>query len=223
MTDKFRSAVRLALASSMRGLSIEQQADALEFLCANAGYCPSFNLGLECPAEKGNICRGISRETWLAYFEKQSAESLEDAMLLEKKQAAARRRGAQRISGGPSMTAEQWLADLEGKAKAATPGPWEIGVCLDMGTVRQIDGSILADCRLTTDDGIYNAAFISSADPTTVLRLVAMVRWLAGQSDYLCPPDKFRTIDCSETSEELYPCKRCWTSAAYAATEDRHD
>lgn len=61
------------------------------------------------------------------------------------------------------MTAEQWLADLEAKAKAATPGPWEIGVCLDRGMIRQRDGSILAYCRLTTDDDIHNAAFISSA------------------------------------------------------------
>ncbi|EGW49599.1 hypothetical protein HMPREF1022_00112 [Desulfovibrio sp. 6_1_46AFAA] len=124
------------------------------------------------------------------------------------------------------MTVEQWLADLEGKAKAATPGPWEIGVCLDMGTVRQIDGSILADCRLTTDDGIHNAAFISSADPTTVLRLVAMVRWLAD-----CIPDELRPCagfsrKCSRG--DITKCEgdadaECWITAAYVATEDRHD
>lgn len=83
------------------------------------------------------------------------------------------------------MTAEQWLADLEAKAKAATPGPWKIGACLDMGTVRQRDGSILADCRLTTDDGIHNAAFISSANPAAVLRLVNMVRWLEARDKKL--------------------------------------
>lgn len=83
------------------------------------------------------------------------------------------------------MTAEQWLADLEDKAMAATPGPWKIGACLDMGTVRQRDGSILADCRLTTDDGIHNAAFISSANPATVLRLVAMLRILGNQLETL--------------------------------------
>ena len=122
------------------------------------------------------------------------------------------------------MTAEQWLADLEAKAKAATPGPWEIGVCLDRGMIRQRDGSILAYCRLTTDDDNHNAAFISSANPATVLRLVAMVRWLAGQGDYVCPPEKFRTVDCPEVQrEEFCPCKRCWAEAAYNATEASHD
>lgn len=107
--------------------------------------------------------------------------------------------------------AEQWLADLEARAKAATPGPWKIGACLDMGTVRQRDGSILADCRLTTDDGIHNAAFISSANPATVLRLVAMVRWLAEGCD--CDADTC-----------LPGCTpQCVLEKAYAATETRHD
>ena len=94
---------------------------------------------------------------------------------------------------------EQWLADLEAKANVAIKGEPLVRGAWDLDI------------------------FHEAADPTTVLRLVAMVRWLAGQSDYLCPPEKFRTIDCSETLEELYPCKRCWTKAAYVATEDRHD
>ncbi len=118
------------------------------------------------------------------------------------------------------MTAEQWLADLEARAKAATPGPWEIGVCLDMGTVRQRDGSILADCRLTTDDGIHNAAFIAAANPATVLRLVGMVRWLAAQRQELlsgyCPEDMRvgclgNCIDCRHGQIAI--------KSAYAATE----
>lgn len=98
------------------------------------------------------------------------------------------------------MTAEQWLADLEAKANALMPKG-------------------LSYTYFQRAQNAFNVA----ADHTTVLRLVAMVRWLAGQRDYPCPPEKFRTIDCSETLEELYPCKRCWTEAAYAATEDRHD
>ena len=67
--------------------------------------------------------------------------------------------------------------------------------------IRQRDGSILAYCRLTTDDDIHNAAFISSANPATVLRLVAMVRFLAFSA-----------------ARSAY-----WLDTAYIATETRHD
>ena len=113
------------------------------------------------------------------------------------------------------MTADEWLADLEDKAMAATPEPWKIGACLDMGTVRQRDGSILADCRLTTDDGIHNAAFISSANPATVLRLVAMVRWLADNLQRRTCPDQTPSCEVG--------CQQCVIAAAYTATEERHD
>lgn len=106
------------------------------------------------------------------------------------------------------MTAEQWLADMEAKAKAATPGPWEIGVCLDRRMIRQRDGSILAYCRLTTDDDIHNAAFISSANPATVLRLVGMVRFLAFSA---------------ARSRGLFMDPAYWIDTAYIATETRHD
>ncbi len=124
------------------------------------------------------------------------------------------------------MTAEQWLADLEAKAKAATPGPWKIGACLDMGTVRQRDGSILADCRLTTDDGIHNAAFISSANPATVLRLVGMVRWLADNIPGVVRPCAGYSRKCflgDITKCEGDSDAECWIAAAYIATETRHD
>lgn len=119
------------------------------------------------------------------------------------------------------MTVEQWLADLAAKAKEAEQGEWEAVVKSFYGDVNsdvEVNGGTIA-YDLCPED----AAFIAAADPAAVLRLVAMVRWLAGQRDYPCPPEKFRTIDCSETLEELYPCKRCWTKAAYVATEDRHD
>ena len=79
--------------------------------------------------------------------------------------------------------AEQWLADLEAKAKAATPGPWQPGEILEIGTVRQANGHILADCRLQLDDGVKNSRFIAAANPVAVLRLVNMVRWLAEGCD----------------------------------------
>lgn len=143
------------------------------------------------------------------------------------------------------MTADEWLTELEAKAKAATPGAWHIieadderfmsavyvATTPEDATPGETPENVIAVTLLQSprvaciadEKWDENAAFIVAANPAAVLRLVGMVRWLAGQSDYLCPPEKFRTIDCSETLEELYPCKCCWTKAAYAATEDRHD
>lgn len=121
------------------------------------------------------------------------------------------------------MTAEQWLADLEVKAKAATPGPWEIGVCLDRGMIRQRDGSILAYCRLTTDDDIHNAAFISSANPATVLRLVGMVRWLADNIPGVVRPCAGYSRKCflgDITKCEGDSDEECWIEAARKAVEE---
>lgn len=97
------------------------------------------------------------------------------------------------------MTADEWLADLEAKAKA-------------------YKSSSTYERLIAKDD------YFAAANPATVLRLVAMVRWLAGQGDYVCPPEKFRTVDCPEVQrEEFCPCKRCWAEAAYNATEASHD
>lgn len=107
--------------------------------------------------------------------------------------------------------AEQWLADLEAKAKAATPGPWQPGEILEIGTVRQANGHILADCRLQLDDGVKNSRFIAAANPATVLRLVNMVRWLAEGCD--CDADTC-----------LPGCTpQCVLEKAYAATGERHE
>lgn len=119
------------------------------------------------------------------------------------------------------MTAEQWLADLEAKAKAATPGPW---VMDGVYPIYSIGRGGLKDKTIGHAQRQWDGDFISAANPATVLRLVAMVRWLAGQGDYVCPPEKFRTVDCPEVQgEEFCPCKRCWAEAAYIATETRHD
>lgn len=103
--------------------------------------------------------------------------------------------------------AEQWLADLEGKAKAATPGPWQPGEILEIGTVRQANGHILADCRLQLDDGVKNSRFIAAANPVAVLRLVGMVRFLAFSA---------------ARSRGLFMDPAYWIDTAYIATEDCH-
>lgn len=120
------------------------------------------------------------------------------------------------------MTAEQWLADLEAKARDAEQGDWK-------PVIKEFFGDVSSDVEVNNGTVAYDlnpddAAFIAAANPATVLRLVAMVRWLAGQGDYVCPPEKFRTVDCPEVQrEEFCPCKRCWAEAAYNATEASHD
>ncbi|AMD90020.1 hypothetical protein [Desulfovibrio fairfieldensis] len=121
------------------------------------------------------------------------------------------------------MTADELLADLEAKAQEAEQGEWKAITKEFFGDVSsevEVKSSGTVAYDLNPDD----AAFIAAANPATVLRLVAMVRWLAGQGDYVCPPEKFRTVDCPEVQrEEFCPCKRCWAEAAYNATEASHD
>lgn len=99
------------------------------------------------------------------------------------------------------MTVEQWLADLEAKANVAIKGEPLVRGAWDLDI------------------------FHEAADPATVLRLVAMVRWLAD-----CIPGEARpcagyykcfrgdTIKCEGEADA-----ECWITAAYVATEDRHD
>lgn len=96
------------------------------------------------------------------------------------------------------MTAEQWLADLEGKAKAyKSSSTYE---------------------RLIAKD-----EYFAAANPATVLRLVGMVRWLAAQRQELMSgycPEAMRAgclgscIDCRHGQIAI--------KSAYAATEDCH-
>ena len=74
------------------------------------------------------------------------------------------------------MTAEQWLADLEAKAKAATPGPW---VMDGVYPIYSIGRGGLKDKTIGHAQRQWDGDFISAANPATVLRLVGMVRWLA--------------------------------------------
>lgn len=120
------------------------------------------------------------------------------------------------------MTAEQWLADLEAKAKASEQGEWK-------AVTNEFYGDVSSDvevscgtvaCDLHPDD----AAFIAATNPEAVLRLVGMVRWLAAQRQELLSgycPEAMRVgclgncIDCRHGQIAI--------ESAYAATEGRHD
>ena len=117
------------------------------------------------------------------------------------------------------MTVEQWLADLEAKAKEAEQGEWKAVV------IKSFYGDVSSDVE--ADSGIIaydlypkDAAFIAAADPAAILRLVAMVRWLAD-----CIPDELRPCagyyKCFRGDTTKCECDadaECWITAAYVAT-----
>lgn len=142
--------------------------------------------------------------------------------------------------------AEQWLADMEAKAKAATPGAWHIieadderfmsavyvATTPEDATPGETPENVIAVTLLQSprvaciadEKWDENATFIAAANPATVLRLVAMVRWLAAQRQELlsgyCPEDMRvgclgNCIDCRHGQIAI--------KSAYAATEDHHD
>lgn len=121
------------------------------------------------------------------------------------------------------MTAEQWLVDLEAKANEAEQGEWEAVV------IKSFYGDVSSDVE--ADSGIIayglypkDAAFIAAADPPTVLRLVAMVRWLSVHfPDGLRPCAGYYKCFRGDTTKcEGDADAECWITAAYVATEDRH-
>lgn len=71
----------------------------------------------------------------------------------------------------PDLSTEA-LMERRALAEKATPGPWMPGTALDTGTVRQGDGYILVDCRLTTSDGIANAAHIAANSPDVAIATI---------------------------------------------------
>ena len=124
------------------------------------------------------------------------------------------------------MTAEQWLADLEAKAKAATPGAWHIieadderfmsavyvATTPEDATPGETPENVIAVTLLQSprvacisdEKWDENTAFIAAANPATVLRLVAMVRFLAFSA---------------ARSRGLFDDPAYWIDTAYAATE----
>ena len=142
------------------------------------------------------------------------------------------------------MTAEQFLADLEIKAKAATPGAWHIiesdderfmsavyvATTTPEATPGETPENVIAVTLLQSprvaciadEKWDENAAFIVAANPAAVLRLVAMVRWLASRFPgvvYPCAvfPRKCYLEDISECEGDSN--EKCWLAAAYTATE----
>lgn len=116
------------------------------------------------------------------------------------------------------MTADEWLADLEDKAQEAEQGEWK-------AITKEFFGDVSSDVEVNNGTVAYDlnpddAAFIAAANPATVLRLVAMVRWLAAQRQELlsgyCPEDMRvgclgNCIDCRHGQIAI--------KSAYAATE----
>lgn len=124
------------------------------------------------------------------------------------------------------MTADEWLADLEAKAKAATPGAWHIIEADDErfmsavyvvttpedATPGEKPENVIAVTLLQSppvaciadEKWDENTAFIAAANPATVLRLVAMVRFLAFSA---------------ARSRGLFDDPAYWIDTAYAATE----
>jgi hypothetical protein len=83
------------------------------------------------------------------------------------------------------------LDELESKAKAATPGEWQhedgrnVGLYID----GRFEYSLVAYCggpdRENMHEGPANAAYIASANPATILALVALIRRLQAENDDL--------------------------------------
>jgi len=74
------------------------------------------------------------------------------------------------------------LDDLESKAKAATPGPWNVFVCDDG---KQWTGwpLCISATRTSQDEANANAAHIASANPETMLALIALIRRLQAENE----------------------------------------
>lgn len=99
------------------------------------------------------------------------------------------------------MTVEQWLADLEEKARAAIKGEPLVRGAWDLDI------------------------FHEATNPAAVLRLVAMVRWLAACFPGVVRPcaGYYKCFRGDTTKCEGDADAECWITAAYVATEGRHD
>lgn len=126
------------------------------------------------------------------------------------------------------MTVEQWLTDLEDKAKFATPGPW---VMDGVYPIYSVGRGGLKDKTIGHVQRQWDGDFIAAANPAAVLRLVGMVRWLAPVlhkfCEDICTPYKIGNGTCTECP--LMQDGKCIVSAeamlstAYAETENHHD
>ena len=145
------------------------------------------------------------------------------------------------------MTAEQWLADLEDKAMAATPGNRYVVETDDNRCMSAVyvattpedaapgekPENVIAVTLLQSPPVACisdmkwdeNAALIAATDPATVLRLVGMVRWLADNIPGVVRPCAGYSRKCflgDITKCEGDSDEECWIEAAYIATEKLH-
>ena len=81
------------------------------------------------------------------------------------------------------------LSALESLARAATPGPWD---CDALSTVRSMNndyrGVGIVYCAIDSTGRvptINNAAYIAAANPATVLELIAELRQVKAERDWL--------------------------------------
>ena len=102
------------------------------------------------------------------------------------------------------MTTEQWLTDLEAKAKAAVAN-WE---------KKYGDESDEAITQLAASMG-----YIDAANPAAVLRLVGMVRAFAAHCAELGCPHRCPISDAPSLEE----CASCWITHVHNAGGGSHD
>ena len=117
--------------------------------------------------------------------------------------------------------AEQWLADLEAKARDAEQGDWK-------PVIKEFFGDVSSDVEVNNGTVAYDlnpddAAFIAAANPATVLRLVGMVRWLADNIPGVVRPCAGYSRKCflgDITKCEGDSDAECWIEAARKAVEE---
>lgn len=92
---------------------------------------------------------------------------------------------------------EALLKDLEEKADAATPGPWEVDRSLSTFNVSVV-GEMTNICKLNRKDYEYdadkwpwdNAQFIAALNPVTVRKLIAVIREMKKSLEYYSEVNK---------------------------------
>lgn len=116
------------------------------------------------------------------------------------------------------------LSALEAAASAATPGPWE---CDALSTVRSMDenyrGIGIVYCAIDSTGrvpSLNNAAYIAAANPAAILELIAELRqvrkeleWLVKNTHINNCPDCRNMESCLKHSD----CEVCWIQAAKEA------
>ena len=109
---------------------------------------------------------------------------------------------------------EALLADIEAKARAATPGPWvgderegmRASVYSDDAT-----GSVVAECGSWSYVAhseaacIANAAFILSAQPAVVLALVQRIKDLESAKEVVAQARLLRSVTCERCGKPFLP------------------